>query len=41
MKISRNSPQINLETMTNDHDNEIPKERYVPKERKKSLMIGQ
>ena len=38
-KVSKN-PQSNLETVTNEHDNEIPKERYLsPEEDKKLLMI--
>ena len=38
-KVSKN-PQSNLETVTNEHDNEIPKERYLsPEEDRKLLMI--
>ena len=34
MEISKNSQQNNSETVSNDHDREVPKERYVsPKER--------
>ena len=29
MGVSKNSQQINLETVTNVHDKEIPKERYI------------
>ena len=37
-KVSRNSLQINSETVTNKHDKEIPKERYIsPEERQKIL----
>ena len=28
-KVSKNSQQNNLEAVTNDHDKEIPKERYI------------
>ena len=28
-KVSKNSQQINSETVTNEYDKEIPKERYV------------
>ena len=32
-KVSKTSQQINSETVTNEHDKEIPKERYIsPKE---------
>ena len=32
--VSRSSPQNNSKTITNEHDKEIPKERYIsPKER--------
>ena len=31
-KVSKNSQQNHLETVTNDHDIEIPKERYVSTE---------
>ena len=38
MKFSRSSPQNNSETITNEHDKEIPKERYTsPEERKKII----
>ena len=37
-KVSRNSPQNNSETITNEHDKEIPKERYIsPEERQKII----
>ena len=29
MKVLKNSQQNNLEAVTNDHDKEIPKERYI------------
>ena len=36
--ISKNSQQNNLETVTNQNDKEIPKERYVsPEERQKII----
>ena len=28
-KLSKNSPQNNSETVTNEHDKEIPKEKYI------------
>ena len=37
-KVSKNSQQNNSETVTNEHDKQIPKERYVsPKERQKVI----
>ena len=37
-KLSRNSPQNNLWTVTNEQDNEIPKERYIsPEERQDNI----
>ena len=39
-KISKNSQQNNLETVTNEHYKEIPKERYIsPEERQKIIVI--
>ena len=39
-KVSRSSPQNNSETITNEHDNEIPKKRsYLQKKGRKFLMI--
>ena len=36
MRVSRGSPQNNSQTITNEHDKEIPKERYIsPEERQK------
>ena len=29
MEVSQNSQQNNSETVTNEHDKEIPKERYI------------
>ena len=38
--VSKNLPQNNLETITNEHDEEIPKERYTfPEESRKLMMI--
>ena len=35
-KVSRSSPQNNSETITNEYDKEIPKERYIsPEERQR------
>ena len=37
-KVSKTSPQNNSETITNEHDKEIPKERYIsPEERQKII----
>ena len=37
-KASKNSKQSNSETVTNEHDKEIPKERYIsPEERQKII----
>ena len=37
-KVSRSSPQNNSETITNEHDKEITKERYIsPEERQKII----
>ena len=33
-KVSRSSPQYNSETVANEHDKEIPKERYNSPDRK-------
>ena len=32
-KVSKTSPQINLETVANEHDKEISKERYINPEK--------
>ena len=38
IKVSKNSQQNKSETVTNEHDKEIPKERYVsPQERQKII----
>ena len=37
-KVSQNSEENNSETVTNEHDKEIPKEMYIsPEERKKII----
>ena len=33
MKVSKNSQHNNLETVTNEHYNEIPKERYISRKK--------
>ena len=38
-KVSKNSQRNNSETVTNEYDKEIPKERYTPPEDIKLLMI--
>ena len=38
MKVSRSSTQNNLEKLADEHDKEIPKERYIsPEERQKII----
>ena len=38
MKISKNLRQNNSEAVKNEHDKEIPKERYIsPKERQETI----
>ena len=38
MAVSRSSPQNDSETITNEHNKEIPKERYIsPEERQKII----
>ena len=37
-KVSKNSQQNNLETVTNEHDKEIPKERYVSPEERQEII---
>ena len=39
IKISKTSQQNSSETVTNEHDNEIPKKRYIQKKDRKLLMI--
>ena len=38
MKVSRSSPKSNWETITNEHDKEIPKERYMSPEEKQIII---
>ena len=38
MKVSKNSPQNNLEIVTNEHNKEIPKERYIPPGKEKEII---
>ena len=38
-KVSKSSPQNNSETLSNEHDKEIYKERYISPEEKKKLLI--
>ena len=37
-KVSNNSQQNNSETVTNVHDKEIPKERYVSPEERQEII---
>ena len=37
-KVSKNSPQKNLETVTNENDKEIRKEEYIPPEEKQEII---
>ena len=37
-KLSKNSQQNNSETVTNEHDKEIPKERYVSLEETQEII---
>ena len=39
-KLSKNSPQNNSETVTNEHDKEIPKEKYVFPDKNNKLLIN-
>ena len=40
MKVLQNSQQNNSETVTNENNQEIPKERYIsPEKRQKKLLI--
>ena len=38
LKVSRSSPQNNSETITNEHDKETPKERYISPEEKQKII---
>ena len=37
-KVSKSSPQNNLETITNEHDKEISKERYISPEKRAKII---
>ena len=37
-KVSKNSQQNNSETVTNEYDKEIPKERYIPPEERQEII---
>ena len=37
-KVSKNSQQNNSETVTNEHDIEIPKERYISPEERQEII---
>ena len=37
-KVSKTSQQNNLETVTNEHDKEIPKERYISSEKRRKII---
>ena len=37
-KVSKNSQQHNSETVTNEHDKEIPKEKYVSPEERQEII---
>ena len=36
--VSKNSQQNNSETVTNEYDKEIPKERYISPEKRKEII---
>ena len=38
-KVSRLSPQINSETITDEHDKEIPKEKYISPEERQKIIV--
>ena len=37
-KVSKHSQQNNSETVTNEHDKEIPKERYISPKQKQEII---
>ena len=37
-KVSQNSPKYNLETVSNEHDKKIPKERYISSEERLKII---
>ena len=38
MKVPKNSKQNNSETVTNEYDKEIPKERYISSEERQEII---
>ena len=38
MKVPKNSQQNNSETVTNEYDKEIPKERYISSEERQEII---
>ena len=38
MKVSKNSQQNNSETVTNENDKKIPKERYISPEKRQKII---
>ena len=38
-KVSRLSPQINSETITDEYDKEIPKEKYISPEERQKIIV--
>ena len=38
-KVSKNSQQNNSETVANENDKEIPKQRYISPEKDKKLLM--
>ena len=39
MNVSISLPQNNSETITNEHDKKIPKERYISPEERQKIII--
>ena len=39
-KVSKNLPHNNSETVTNEHNKEIPKERYISSEERQKITDG-
>ena len=37
-KVSQSLPQNNSETITNEHDKEIPKERYISPDKRQEII---
>ena len=38
MKVSKNSQQSNSETVTNENDKKIPKQRYISPEKRQKII---